>query len=149
MSRSLVLVLIVAGVFALAGCGAGAKQTAGTATAPPLTIAGLGVATSGPPPKPSTPTACTRRWNGAANRRGRAATKQRAPKADSASIQTATRSGYFREDAGRCLIYVITPPKSAAVFVEAAPGRYVFTADASGHFSANAELRHDARLRLR
>ena len=149
MNRTLVLVPIVAGGLALAGCGAGVKQTADNTTAPPATIAGVGVATSGPPPKPSTPIACTRRWNRAPNARGRAAAKQRAPKADSASIQAAGRSGYFREQAGRCLVYLITPPKSAVVFIERAPGRFAFTADATGRFSPNADLQHDALLRLR
>jgi hypothetical protein len=47
------------------------------------------------------------------------------------------------------LIYVIARPKSALVFVETARGRFAFTADATGGFSANADLRPDARLRLR
>jgi len=141
MHRSLALVAVVAGVLALAGCGSGA--------APSTTIAGVGVATSGPPPKPITPATCARRWNGAANVNGRAAAKQRAPKATSASIRTAGRSGYFRGQAGRCLVYVIQLPKSAVVFVETAPGRFAFTADATGRFSANADLRTAARLRLR
>lgn len=149
MNRSLLLAPAVAGVLALAGCGGAAQQAADDTTAPPPTIAGVGVATSGPLPKPTTPIACAQRWNGAANAPGRAAAKQRAPKAHSARIQTAGRSGYFREQAGRCLIYVITPRKRAAVFVEAARGRYTFTADATGHFAANADLQQDARLRLR
>jgi hypothetical protein len=82
--------------------------------------------------------------------RRRLSRAHRAPKADAALIQTARRSGYFGEDAGRCLIYLITPPKSAVVFVvETAPGRFAFTADAAGHFSANADLQHDGRLQLR
>jgi hypothetical protein len=140
MNRSLALVPAAA-VLALAGCGA--------AAAPSTTIAGVGVATSGPVPEPSTPAACVRRWNGAANVNGRAAVKQRAPKAMSASIRTAGSSGYFRDQAGRCLVYVIALPKSALVFVETALGRFAFTADATGPFSANADLRRDARLRLR
>jgi hypothetical protein len=48
--------------------------------------------------------------------------------------------------AGRCLIYLVTGPKSAAVFVEAAPGKFVFTADASGHFETNADLQQSERL---
>jgi hypothetical protein len=149
VNRLLALVPLVAGGLALAGCGSGAKQTAHDTTAPPTTIAGVGVATSGPPPKPSTPPACARRWNGTVNSSGRAAAKQRAPKADSASIQMATRSGYFSEEAGRCMIYLITPPKSAAVFIETAPGRFTFTADATGHFSANADRQRSGRLQLR
>jgi hypothetical protein len=139
MNRSLALVPVAA-VLALAGCGA--------AAAPSTTIAGVGVATSGPVPEPSTPAACVRRWNGAANVNGRAAVKQQTPKAISARIRTAGRTGYFRDQAGRCLVYVIKLPKSAVVFVETAPGAFAFTADASGLFSANADLRPDARLRL-
>jgi hypothetical protein len=149
MKRSLLLVPIVAGGVAFAGCGSGAKQTSNYTTSPPTTIAGVGVTTSGPPPKPSTPRACAHRWNGAANTTARAAAKQRAPKAVSALIETAGRSGYFGEFAGRCLIWLITPPKTAIVFVETAPGRFVSTADATGQFSANADLRRDGRLRLR
>jgi hypothetical protein len=60
--------------------------------------------------------------NASANTSGRTAAKQRAPKGRDCSIEQARRSGYFREDAGRCLIYVFTPPKSAVVFVEIAAG---------------------------
>ena len=148
MKRSLVLISVVAGL-ALAGCGSGARQTAHYTTSPPTTISGVGVKTNGPPPQPSSPTACTRRWNGAENTSGRAAVKQHAPKADSALVRTAAPSGYFREDAGRCLIYLITPPESAAVFVETAPGRFVFNADATGRVRANADLDQSWRLTLR
>ena len=149
MKCGFLLPLAVAGGLVLAGCGSGAKQTANYTTSPPTTIAGVGVTTSGPPPKPSTTRACADRWNGAANTSGRAAAKRRAPKAESARIQTAGRSGYFRQDAGRCLIYLITPPKDAVVFVETAPGRFTFTADATGRISANADLQQGGRLRLR
>ncbi len=80
---------------------------------------------------------------------GRAVVKQRAPKATTARVRTAERSGYFADDAGRCLVYVIAPSESAVVLVETAPGKFAFTADASGRFSANADLGPDARLRLR
>lgn len=149
MKRSHVLVPIVAGGLSLAGCGSGVKQTAHYTTTPPTTIAGVGVSTSGPPPKPSTLAACASRWNRAANTNGRTAAHQRAPKADSARIQTASRSGYFREYAGRCLIYLITPPKSAVVFVEKAPGRFTFSAEATGHFAANADLQKGGRIHVR
>lgn len=149
MARSLVLVYLLATGLALAGCGSGAKQTLHYTTTPPTTISGVGVTTNGPPPKPNTPTACADRWNAAANTSGRTAAKQQAPKANTARIEKARRSGYFREDAGRCLIYLITPPKSAVVFVETAPGRFAFTADATGHVAPNADLRPSGRLQLR
>lgn len=149
MNRSLALLPVFAAGLALAACGGGAKQAADHTTAPPTTIAGVGVKTSGLPPKPNTSTACSHRWNGAANASGREAAKHRAPKADGARVQTATRSGYFSEDAGRCLIYVITPHKSSVVFIETEPGRFTFTADATGHFSANADLQQNGRLHLR
>jgi hypothetical protein len=149
MKRSHFLVSIIAVGFAVAGCGSGAKQTAHYATTPPTTISGVGVTTTGPPPQPNTPTACVKRWNGTGNRSGRAAAKQKAPKATAVLIRKAGSSGYFSEDVGRCLIYLITPPKSAAVFVETAPGRFTFTADATGHVSANADLGQDGNLRLR
>jgi hypothetical protein len=139
MKRSCVLCPIVA-VLALPGCGSGANQA--------TTIAGVGVKTTGPPPRPSTPTACTNRWNAPANAGGRAAANHQAPKADAALVRTAGTSGYFREEAGRCLIYLVTPSKSALVFVEAAPGRFVFTADASGQFATNADLQQSERLHL-
>src|SRR5436305_2176242 len=140
MNRQLVLLPVVAGGLALAGCGSGAKPTAHYTTTPPTTIAGVGVKTSGPRPKPTTLTACAHRWNGPADTSGRAAAKQHPPKADSALIRTAGRGGYFREYAGRCLIYLITPPKGAVVFVEATRGKFTFTASATGNFSANADL---------
>jgi hypothetical protein len=143
MKRSLLLSIVAVGL-ALAGCGS--KQTLHYTTTPPTTISGVGVTTSGPPPKPSTPPACAGRWNGATT--GLAAARQRAPKADRALIRMARRRGYFREDAGRCLIYLITPPESAVVFVETAPGRFTFTADATSHFSANADLQQNGRLHL-
>ena len=149
MNRQLLLLAVLAGGLALAGCGSGAKQTAHYTTTPTTTIAGVGVKTSGPPPKPTTLTACAGRWNAAANTSGRTAAKQQAPKAIAARIEKARRSGYFHEDAGRCLIYLITPPKSAAVFVETAPGRFAFTADATGHTAPNADLGPNARLQLR
>jgi hypothetical protein len=149
MKRSLVFLSIAAGGLALAGCGSGAKQTAHYTTTPPTTISGVGVSTSGPPPKPTTSSACAHRWNRATNASGRAAARKRAPKADAAVVRTARSSGYFSDYAGRCLIYLVTPPASAAVFVEYAPGSFKFTADASGHFRANADLQHDARLQLR
>lgn len=83
------------------------------------------------------------------NASGRRAAKQRTPKADAALIETAKRSGYFRSYAGRCLIWLITPPKTAVVFVENAPGRFASTADATGSFAANADFQQDGRLRLR
>ena len=149
MKRSHFLFSTIAVGLAVAGCGSGAKQTAHYTTTPPTTISGVGVTTSGPPPQPSTPPACVKRWNGTRNRSERAAAKQKAPEAKAALIRKATSSGYFSDDVGRCLIYLITPPKSAAVFVETAPGRFTFTADATGHVSANADLRQDASLRLR
>jgi hypothetical protein len=146
--RSVLVPLLVAGL-GLAGCGSGAKQTLHYTTTPPTTISGVGVSTNGPPPKPNTPTACVSRWNGAANTSGRKAATQKAPKANTARIGTARRIGYFREDAGRCLVYLLTPPKSAVVFVETAPGRFAFTADATGHISPNADVRSNGRLQLR
>jgi hypothetical protein len=148
MARSLVLVYLLATGLALAGCGSSAKQTLHYTTSPPTTISGVGVTTNGPPPKPNTPTACAGRWNAAANTSARAAARQQAPKANTARIERARRSGYFSEDAGRCLIYLITPPKSAVVFVETAPGRFAFTADATGHIAPNADLRPSGRLQL-
>jgi hypothetical protein len=149
MTRLLVLVSLLAAGLGLAGCGSGAKQALDYTTTPPTTISGVGVTTNGPPAKPNTPTACAKRWNAAANTSGRSAAKQLAPKANPARIEKARRSGYFREDAGRCLIYLITPPKSAVVFVETAPGRFAFTADATGHIAPNADLRPSGRLQLR
>lgn len=149
MTRTPVLVFLFATGLGLAGCGSGAKQTAHYTTTPPTTIAGVGVRTAGPPPKPSTPTACARRWNAAANTSGRRDSTQRAPTAKAARVEAARRSGYFREDAGRCLVYLLTPPKSAVVFVETAPGRFAFTADATGHIAPNADLRPSDRLQLR
>jgi hypothetical protein len=149
MKPAVVLLLTLAWGLCLAGCGSGAKPTAQHTTSPPPTIAGVGLTTTGPPPKPSTPTACVNRWNASANTSGRAAAKQRAPQADGALVETAGSSGYFSDDAGRCLINLIRPPKSAVVFVEVAPGRFTFTADTTGNFSANADLQQDGRLRLR
>lgn len=149
MTRSFLFASLLAAVLALAGCGSGAKQTLHYTTTPPTTISGVGVTTSGPPPKPNTPAACAGRWNAAANTSGRTAAKQQAPKANAARITRAKRSGYFREDAGRCLIYLITPPKSTVVFVETAPGRFAFTADATGRIAPNADLRPSGRLHLR
>jgi hypothetical protein len=148
VKRSHVLWPIVAGGLAIAGCGSGAKQTAHYTTTPPTTISGVGVTTNGPPARPSTPTACVTRWNGTANRSGRAAAKQEAPKASAALIRKAGPSGYFSEDAGRCLVYLITLPKTAVVFVETAPGKFTFTADATGHVLANADLRQGELLHL-
>ena len=147
MKRSLVLIPVAAGL-GLAGCGSGAKQTAHYTTTPPTTISGVGVTTNGPPPQPTTPTACAGRWNATANTSGRTAAKQHAPETKTARITRAKRRGYFREDAGRCLIYLIARP-SAAVFVETAPGRFAFTADATGHVAANADFQRDGSLRLR
>ena len=147
--KSSVLIPIVAFGLALAGCGSGAKQTAHYTTTPPTTISGVGVTTNGPPPEPTTPTACAGRWNAAANTSGRTAAMHQAPKAKTARIETARISGYFREYAGRCLIYLLTPPKSAVVFVETAPGRFAFTADATGHISPNADLQPSGRLQPR
>jgi hypothetical protein len=140
---------IVAVGLVLAGCGSGAKQTAHYTTTPPTTISGVGVTTSGPPPKPNTPTGCVNRWNGTRNRSGRAAARQKAPRAITALVRRAGSRGYFSEDAGRCLIYLITPPRSAVVFVETAPGRFAVTADATGHLAPNADLRPSSRLQLR
>ena len=144
MKQSPVLVPIVTAAVVLAGCGSGAKPR----TALQTTISGVGVTTSGPPPKPNNSTACVHRWNGAANASGRAAAKQHAPNAGSALVQRAGRSGYFHEDAGRCLIYFVTP-ESGVAFVEAAPGRFTFTADVPGDVSANADLQQGGRLHLR
>jgi hypothetical protein len=149
MKRLLLLLPIAAGGLVLAGCGSGAKQTAHYTTTPPTTISGVGVTTSGPPPKPSTPLACATRWNSAANRSGRVAAEQKAANASAAVVRRAGPSGYFSEDAGRCLVYLVTPPKSAVVFVETAPARFSFTAYASGHLSPNADLRQSGRLHLR
>jgi len=132
---------IAAAGLALVGCGSGAKQT--------TTLAGVGVTTLGPPPKPSTPAACVRRWNGSANTSGRAAAEKSAPRADTALVRAAGSGGYFSDDAGRCLIYLITPPRSAVVFVETARGRFTFTADASGGFWANADVGPGGRLQIR
>jgi hypothetical protein len=141
--RFLVLLLMLLGPVALTGCGSATEQTQAT------TLAGVGVKHSGPPPTPDTPTACASRWNGAANTSGRATAKQKAAKADAAIVESARRGGYFSEDAGRCLVWLITPSKGAVVFVESAPGKFVFTADASGYFTANADLRQDGQLHLR
>ncbi|HJU37761.1 MAG TPA: hypothetical protein VJ716_10140 [Gaiellaceae bacterium] len=132
----------------LAGCGSGAKSST-RAAGPPATIAGVAVDVSGSPPGPSTPAACVRRWNGAGNASGRASAARRAPKANEALVRAADASGYFSEEAGRCLIYLVTPPKSAVVFVETARGTFRFTADASGRFRANADVDPGVRLRLR
>ena len=148
MRRSLVVSAIVVGAASLAGCGSGAKLTANYTTTPPTTVSGVGVKTSGPPPKPSTPTACSHRWNGAANIRGRAAAKHKAPKANEALIRTARGTGYFADDSGRCLVYLIARP-SAVVFVETARGRFAFTAYATGHVPTNADFQQDGRLHLR
>lgn len=137
-----VLALAVAGLV-LAGCGSG-----GTRTAAP-TIAGVGVALPGRPPQPSTPAACAHRWNGATNSGGRAAAARRARGAAAALVRAADSSGYFREAAGRCLIYLVTPPRRAVVFVETARGRFSFTADAAGRFSPNAGIGSGVRVRLR
>ena len=149
MRRPLALVSLLVVGLVLVGCGSGAKQTLHYTTTPPTTISGVGVTLDGPPPKPITPTACVGRWNGAANASGRAAVKQQAPKADAALVRSAAATGYFREEAGRCLVYLITPPKSDAVFVETAPGRFVFIADATGPVTANADLDRSGRLSLR
>jgi hypothetical protein len=134
----------------LAGCGSGTKPraTPGTA-APTTTIAGVGFEPSDNPPGPSTPTACLRRWNGAANASGRTAAEQRLPKVDGALIRRARSRGYFGDYAGRCLVYLIKLPNTAVVFVEASRGMFRFTADASGRFPANADLGPDGRLQLR
>jgi len=58
-------------------------------------------------------------------------------------------SAYFREDAGRCLVYLLTPPTCGSVFVETAPGGFAFTADATGHVAPNADVRSNGRLQLR
>lgn len=149
MKRLLLLFPIVAGGLVLAGCGSGTKQTAHYTTTPPTTISGVGVTTSGPPPKPSTPLACVTRWNSTANRSGRVAAEQKAANASAAVIRRAGTSGYFGEDAGRCLVYLVLPPKSAVVFVETAPAKFSFTADAPGNFSPNAAVRQSGRLHLR
>jgi hypothetical protein len=132
----------------LAGCGSGAKGTTHHAEAPATTIAGVGLMMSDPPPTPSTPLACVRRWNAAGNAGGRAAAKRREPKADRALVRAAGSSGYFGDYSGRCLIYLVARQR-AAVFVETAVGKYQFTAGASGRFSSNADLARGTRLRLR
>jgi hypothetical protein len=132
----------------LAGCGSGAKPTAHHPTSPPTTIAGVGLMMSDSPPKPSTPAACLRRWNGTANANGRAGAAHHVPQADGALVRKAGGSGYFASYAGRCLIYLVARQR-AAVFVETSPGRFRFIAGASGHFSPNAGLGQDTRLRLR
>lgn len=139
----------IAGAAALlAGCGSGARPTAHYTTSPPTTVAGADLMMSDSPPKPSTPAACLRRWNGAANASGRAAAGRRVPQADGALVRTAGGSGYFANYAGRCLIYLVAR-RRAAVFVETSTGRFRFTAGASGHFSPNAGLGHGTRLSLR
>ncbi len=135
------LVLLSAMSLAVAACGSDTKQAA-------TTFAGVGVTTNGPPPTPNTLSACAQRWNSPANAGGRRAAKRQAPKADTALVQKATSSGYFSHDAGRCLIYLITPPKSAIVFIETAPGTFTYTADATGHFSANADVQASAAIQL-
>ena len=129
----------------LAGCGSGAKPAVGH----PATIAGVGVSQKGPPPRPRTPSACVRRWNGRANSSGRAAVARRAPNADLALVRTAGSRGYFSDHAGRCLVYLVTASRKAAVFVETARGRFTLTADASGRFGTNAAVGPGGHLRLR
>jgi hypothetical protein len=85
-----------------------------------------------------------RREHGRSGDRGAKGTR-----AGSALVRRTGRTGYFSEDAGRCLIYLITPPKSAAVFVETSRGRFAFTAFATGHVAANAALQESERLHLR
>jgi hypothetical protein len=141
--------LWIVGVAAiLAGCGSGAKPAAQQSTSPATTVAGVGLMPSDSPPTPSTPAACLRRWNGAANAGGRAAAARRVPQASGALIRTAGGSGYFASYAGRCLIYLVARQR-AAVFVETSTGRFRFAAGASGRFSPNAALEEGARLRLR
>ncbi|HEY3551725.1 MAG TPA: hypothetical protein VGK69_11810 [Gaiellaceae bacterium] len=135
--------------FLLAACGADAKLTAHYTTSPPTTIAGVDIEPSDTPPGPSTPAACVRRWNGAANANGRAAAKQHLPKAETALVRRGGSSGYFSNFVGRCLVYLVERPKRAVVFVETSRGTFRFTADASGHFSSNADLGSGARLELR
>jgi hypothetical protein len=149
LKRSLVFVPLVAGGVALAGCGSGAKRSTPGPPPPPTTVAGVVLVTSGRPPTPSTPTGCARRWNGATNTTGRGEARQHAPNARSAHIAKAKRGGYFGAYAGRCLVYLVTPPKTAAVFVETAPRQFQFTGDATGHFPANADLHFGERLGLR
>lgn len=142
---SLVVVSSVAGGLVFAGCGSGAANPT-----PPVTIAGVGVRLSGPPPKSSTPTACAHRWNEAANTSERVAATNRAPSPNGALVQTAGRGGYFDHEAGRCLVWLITRPSRAVAFVETAPGRFSFIANvAAGHFAANANVQQDGRLHLR
>ena len=132
----------------LVACGSGAQPTAHYTTSPPTTIAGVGVELSGSPPAPSTPSACVRRWNSSANASGRTAAEQRLPRASAALIRRGGSSGYFGDFVGRCLVYLVEPPK-AVVFVETSRGTFRFTADASGRFAANADVGAAARLRLR
>jgi hypothetical protein len=148
VTRSLFLISLLAAGLGLAGCGSDAKQARHYTTTQPTTIAGVGVTTNGQPPEPDSPTACAGRWNAAGNASGRAAAMQRAPNAAAARLTRARGGGYLREYAGRCLIYLIAPPKSAVVYVETAPGRFTFTADATGRIAANASLRQDGRLQL-
>jgi hypothetical protein len=141
--------LWIAGAAALlAGCGSGAEPTAHYKTLPPTTVAGVGLMMSDSPPKPSIPAACLRRWNGPANASGRAAAGRRVPQVDGALVRTAAGGGYFASYAGRCLIYLVARQR-AVVFVETSPGRFRFTAGASGRFSPNAGVGQDTRLRLR
>jgi hypothetical protein len=135
---------VAAAALTLAACGSGGTKP----VSPANTIAGVGVALHGRPPRPNTAPACVRRWNARLNAIGRAAALRRAPKADAALVRTAGSTGYFREFAGRCVVYLVGPPGSAVVFVEAARGRFTFVADASGRFAANAELSPSGRLRL-
>ena len=134
---------VAAAALVLVACGSGSKPAAG----PPATIAGVGVTTKGPAPKPSTPAACARRWNGSANASGRAAAERRLPAADRAVVRSAASTGSFADVSGRCLVYLVAR-RRAAIFVETSRGKFGFTADASGHFSTNARLRGGARLRL-
>lgn len=135
---------IAAAALVLAACGSGGTKP----VSPANTVAGVGIALHGPPPLPNTAPACVRRWNGPANSSARAAAMRRAPKANAALVRTAGSTGYFRDAAGRCAVYLIAPPRSAVVSVEAARGRFRFIADASGRFSANATLAPSGLLRL-
>jgi hypothetical protein len=67
-----------------------------------------------------------------------------------AIVPVAGGSGYFRDYADRCLVYLISAHRAAAVFVETARGRFVLTAGASGQFTApNANVQRGRRLHLR
>jgi len=138
------------GLVIAAGCGSSGNTSAGEPPRPAATIAGVGVATVGPVPKPARLGACVERWNASPNAGARRDARRRAPRARRAIVAVATKSGYFSDLRGRCLIYLIpSDPGAAIVFVERSPEHFIFTADASGRLSPpNATLGTGHLLRL-